>query len=325
MPRLSIVIPVLGSTTLLEEGLVSVLQHRPDDCEVLVVLAGEYDDPYNLRDEDVRFVDAGGASDWLSIVNRGLAVAGGEIVHLLACGAEVQEGWADRALVHFDDAQIAAVTPLVLNAERRSHVLTAGVRFTAGGASKRCLANKPLTSVPTDTHESLGPSAIAAFYRTETLSRVGDQLDAQVGPALADVDLALRLRQAGYQAVLEPSSQIVLSASTLPSEAAGKEHSRHLERLFWRHLAPADRLASVARHALSVLGESIVGIFTGRVLQTLQGRCQGACDALFGKARYSAARPTPANDTPRSLRIDTAQRAARKRNTEASRPLRRSA
>jgi hypothetical protein len=324
VPRLSIIIPVLDSTSLLEEGLVSVLQYRPADCEVIVVLNGEYDDPYNLRDEDVRFVNAGEANDWLSVVNRGLSVAAGDVVHLLACGAEVQEAWADRALAHFEDAQIAAVAPLVLTAGDTNRVLSAGVQFSRGGSAGPWLTGKSISSVPGEAQLALGPTAVAAFYRTEALNQVGDQFDSLVGPALADVDLALRLQQGGFQAVFEPASQIVLPRETLPTEAAGRDRSRHLERLFWRHLPQTSRAASIATHALSVLGESLVGLFTMRVHKTLAGRFQGFCDSLLGRARY-AKRAAPASESVRSLRIDAAQRAKGKRPNETQRPLRRSA
>ena len=36
--RLAIIIPFLGNSQRLEETLVSVLENRPDDCEVIVVL-----------------------------------------------------------------------------------------------------------------------------------------------------------------------------------------------------------------------------------------------------------------------------------------------
>jgi hypothetical protein len=46
VPRLSIIIPVLGSSTRLESTLVSVLENRPPDCEILVLLGAPYDDPF---------------------------------------------------------------------------------------------------------------------------------------------------------------------------------------------------------------------------------------------------------------------------------------
>ena len=56
-PRLSIVIPTPGDTAAMEETLVSVLEHRPDDCEIVVALGCDYADPWNIR-EEVRFVQA---------------------------------------------------------------------------------------------------------------------------------------------------------------------------------------------------------------------------------------------------------------------------
>jgi len=56
VPRLSIVIPCLGGAAEFDATLVSVLQHRPADCEVLVIHNEPYDDPYALGHE-VRFVE----------------------------------------------------------------------------------------------------------------------------------------------------------------------------------------------------------------------------------------------------------------------------
>ena len=57
IPRLSIVIPMTTGAGDLEDTLVSVLENRPDESEIVVVLARPYADPWNLRDE-VRFVQA---------------------------------------------------------------------------------------------------------------------------------------------------------------------------------------------------------------------------------------------------------------------------
>lgn len=40
-PRLSIVIPAVSSAEDLEQTLVSVLENRPDDCEIVVALGCE--------------------------------------------------------------------------------------------------------------------------------------------------------------------------------------------------------------------------------------------------------------------------------------------
>ena len=56
-PRLSIVIPAPGDESTLEETLVSVLENRPENSEIVVVLGFGYHDPWNVC-EEVRFIQA---------------------------------------------------------------------------------------------------------------------------------------------------------------------------------------------------------------------------------------------------------------------------
>lgn len=330
MPRLSIIVPALGPTTLLEAGLVAVLQHRPADCEVIVVLTGPYDDPYGLRDENVRFVTAAESASWLECVNRGLAVASGDIVHLLACGAEPAENWADHALRHFDDPAIAAVSPLVLDAERPDRILTAGVEFRPSGGVSRRWAGKRLTVSLQPSQTALGPSAVAAFYRAEALMQVGCEFDAAIGPHLADADIALRLRAAGYLAALEPASRVAACAEMLPSPAADAcEQARYSERLYWRHLSRRQRLASLVRHVLLAVGETAWSLLTSHGFHTARGRLQGVADALWPRRiKPVEQRPRVASvaaELPDTVPIAAAQRQARQHRAASRRPLRRSA
>ncbi len=55
-PRLSILIPALGIAEELERTLLSVLENRPEDAEVVVVDAFGYDDPYDLGSAEVRLI-----------------------------------------------------------------------------------------------------------------------------------------------------------------------------------------------------------------------------------------------------------------------------
>lgn len=330
MPRLSIIIPVLGSTNQFEEGLVSVLQHRPADSELVVVLRGEYDDPYNLRDEDVRFVHVASGADDLAMLNRGIAVAAGDIVHLLACGAQVGEQWADHALRHFDDPQIAAVAPLVIDAARPERILSAGVSFSRGGVARWSLNGKLVASAPATAQPILGPSTVAGFYRAATLFDVKNELDSSVGTSLADIDLALQLQAAGCHAVIEPASHVIIAADLVNRPHRGIATARQSEKLFWRHLPSTGKLGAIARHAMSVAGEALIGIPTGRIIGQLQARFGGVIDAL-GERFGRRSRPVPAErepaatNQPSSLRIDSAHPRRRRQVAEPQRPLRRSA
>src|SRR5262245_47395883 len=99
---------MLGSAEQMETGLVSVLENRPSACEVLLVLNGQYDNPYDLDDE-VRFVTAPRGAGWAESCNVGVEQAEADLVHLLMPGAEATPGWTDAPLRHFAAADMAAV------------------------------------------------------------------------------------------------------------------------------------------------------------------------------------------------------------------------
>ena len=81
MTRLSIVIPCLGGASDFDDTLVSVLQNRPADCEVLVAHREPYDDPYALSGE-VQFIES--QSDSLAaLLNTALDQASGEVLHVM--------------------------------------------------------------------------------------------------------------------------------------------------------------------------------------------------------------------------------------------------
>ena len=120
------IIPVVGTADRLEGTLVSVLEHRPDNCEVIVVLNTSYDDPFELRGE-IQFIEAPPATGLVGCINFGIAAATAPIVHVLASGFEASNGWLEKATQHFSDPRVAAVTPIVYDAAERDRLIAAGV------------------------------------------------------------------------------------------------------------------------------------------------------------------------------------------------------
>ncbi len=208
MPRLACIIPALGSPESLETTLVSVLERRPDDCEVLVVLNVPYADPYNLQGE-VQFLQAAANADLISCLNLGIAETKAPIVHLLASGFQVDDAWIERALPHFDDPRVAAVTPAIYDANDHNQLLVAGVGYRRGGRKSICRTFPQ----PGDESslDSVGPLLQAAFYRRSALNAIG-KLPTGLGENLADVDLALALRHARWQIELEPKCRVFAPA-----------------------------------------------------------------------------------------------------------------
>jgi GT2 family glycosyltransferase len=290
VPRLSILIPALSSAQRLEHTLVSVLANRPERCEVVVVLAHAYDDPYDLDDE-VRFVSARRGAGLAECANLGLRECRAPFVHLLACGATVEEGWTHAPLQHFQDDRVAAVAPLVLDEHDPPRIASTGLEYHPGGVRRlraRGLATERARELTTAI---LGPTAQAAFYRHAAVSPNQALFDPSLGDPLADADLALRLRQAGYLARFEPES-IVYCADDDAPQRGDFDAARHAERLFWRHAPVSGRTRSIAMHSLVVAGEFCQGFPRLGALTRLAGRLVGGCDWGFhGRQRRRWALP----------------------------------
>lgn len=284
-PRLSIVIPALGSLDALEATLVSVLQNRPSDCEVVVALDREYDDPYELG-EEVRFLTARGATTIADALDAVIRLCRAPVVHVLAAGAEVDEGWADAALAHFCDDRIAAVAPLVLRHRNEATVCSAGVDYTCGGQRLRRGCGDELAQHDTSV-DVIGPTATAGFYRREALLKLPKAFESRVTDRYLDVDLALQLHAVGYRSVFEPQSiayrQTATSATTSAFEAG-----RGAERLFWRNAPTMGTLKSLAAHPFAIARELFDSRTVGAKLAGLAGRVLALAEIVSYRRHHRA-------------------------------------
>jgi hypothetical protein len=282
-PRLSIVIPTPADTAAMEDTLVSVLEHRPDDCEIVVALGCEYADPWNIR-EEVRFVQAPAGSSMVGCVNLGVAASAGEVVHILAAGWRATEGWTDLPMERFEDDDVGAVVPLGVAADDRERVVSAGVRCAVGGrridvaADTRWRHAKATACPPAGATEPQGPVLETGFWRLEVLTMAGRGFTTACGDATADADMAITLARSGRRVVVEPHSLVVAASATTghvraPAFAAGL----HAERLFWRSLAGSSILPALVMHVVEVVRHAIaraplgtVPMLMGRLAAVLQ-------------------------------------------------------
>jgi hypothetical protein len=320
VPRLSIVIPALGSTDLLESGLLSVLENRPADTEVLVINGCGYQDPYELAGE-VRFLVPERGCGLVESLNSALAQTAGEVVHILECGASVAPGWTDAALAHFADPQTVVVAPLVTaSVLEQPRIVSAGLDYHPGGAVVCRGAGSSADSVP-QASAVLGCSIRAGFLRRDAWDRVG-RFDPAMGPELADVELALRLRAAGGRAVYEPASHVaVASAASDTSGLWGEFQSgRRNERLFWRGAKVTGWLRALSWHPWVAGVESLRRLGGGRMALHLAGRmwaCLEWGDIVASHGRLAAL----ASETPLATTLRLADTGAC--DAPESAPLRR--
>lgn len=310
MPRLTILIPCVGGAAEFDATLVSVLQHRPDDCEVLVVHTEPYDDPYDLTGE-VNFVRARGKARLLELINEGLAAADGQIVHLLGCGLEVTEGWTEAALDRFADADVAAVSPLIIESDRQT-LAAAGVRWTAGG-SRRVVADSRVMQGGSGRLRAgvQGPTLAAGFYRRRVLQALGG-LDATLDERYADVDLALSIAALDLRTICEPASRVVQTAAAGDDQRRSPlARGRSAERVFWRYAEARGKFASHLLHPFAWIGDLVATgspfgtllAHVGRLVSLLeigavqrhQGHMADVREQLADQAERSTIRLTPAD------------------------------
>ena len=245
----------------MEDTLVSVLENRPAGCEVLVVLNQPYDDPYDLADE-VHFVQAPPGAALADAINCGIASSRAEIVHVLPCGVRACEGWCDKALAGFDDPKVAAVIPVLVDAETPSRVVSAGAVYGRSGRVR------PLRKAADRTDLVPDPNHAAAFYRKSVLHRVGRFSD-RFGDRLSPVDLGLTLQEAGYRSTLASSCRMLAVRPGVTQGPLARGWSA--ERLFWRWLPPAGRGKWIVLHGLLMAARSAGAVVRPSRLLELAG------------------------------------------------------
>ncbi len=320
MGRLAIVIPSVGSVEALEGTLLSVLENRPAGSEVIVVHARPYDDPYQLEGE-VRLIKAPARSSLVDCANLGFRESTADVVHLLAAGCRVENGWTDGVMKHFSDPRVAVVAPMLLDDREPTHALAASVSYGIGGTRKSVMR---LVADVRDAGVSpiLAASVVAVFYNRVTLSTVG-YLSTEVGADLADIDLGLLLRHAGFTSIIDPGLRVRAPDGPLEQLSAFRS-AMHAERLFWRNAPLLGWLKSLAAHPWAVAGD--IASHTPSLLPNLAGRMIGA--AMIGTARRHYQRlmdlrnmaPLPATVATRLVRMDRPHDGSATRKT--SQPVR---
>jgi hypothetical protein len=279
--RLACIIPCTGNTEALERTLVSVLERRPDECEVLVVLTAPYDDPYKL-DGEIQFIQAPAESGLIGCLNLGIAAAKAPVVHLLASGFEVDTGWIDRALAHFDDPRVAAVTPAIFEIADHGRMIAAGIGYERGGAKIICDSGADEISAP------VGPMLEAAFYRRAVLEVTGG-LPRGLGSARSDVDFALALRAAGWQIVADRECRIFAAAIDVAKELP---ELSTLERVLGR-MAAIFAFGTSLRYRKVVTSLRTAALATSEQLESTKifgGAIQSQV-AAFGQRRVDSKQP----------------------------------
>lgn len=308
--RLSIVIPAAGDAAALEETLVSVLENRPADCEVIAAHACDYSDPWSIGDE-VRLLRAPRRTNIVGCANLGIAAATGSVIHVLAAGWRATDGWTDGPVERITSGRADVVVPLGVAADDRERIVSAGIRHAPGG---RRVTVAPAATAGGDTTtlagpRPTGPTLEAGFWAADLLKEIGGGFTAACGPELADAEAAAAVACAGGRVFLDQSSRVIAGA---PRRRPGSfTAGLHAERLFWRSLAATSPVPGLVLHGVEWLRHMAVcaplgtlPMLAGRLVALVQfGSCMRRAAELRG-LRRRAAGGGPAGERERTIRMD---------------------
>lgn len=284
-PSLSVVIPTYNGRHLLETCLKSIERCRPADLDVEIIVADDAstDGSSEWLAEaypQVRVVRLALNGGFVAAANAGLSAASGTVIQILNNDTEVTPGWVEAGLAPFSDPTVGSAAPLVLVRSDPSRVDSAGDRYAVfGWPSKRGHGQDASKWANHPSGPVFGASGSSAFYRAEALGKAG-AYDPAFGSYYEDVDLAFRLRWAGYSCVFVPNCRILheVSASydhTRPD--LQRRMARNAELLFWTDLPAIWLVAALLPHVGFVLFQALWRLARGRAWPFLAGKV----DALW--------------------------------------------
>jgi len=156
--------------------------------------------------------------------NRGVAAGSGEHVVLLNNDVDCSPDFLEQLIAPLRDESVGSVAALLLQAdgERVDAIgFTADVTLAAFSRHR----NRSPAGADGDTSILLGPGGCAGAYRRAAWEQV-EGLDETLHFYMEDVDLAVRLRMAGWRAVAQPSAVAVhLGSATLGHQRSASQRS----------------------------------------------------------------------------------------------------
>lgn len=214
LASLSVVVPYLGDEASFEATLISVLENRPPDCEVLVPHDGSYRDPFDLSDE-VRFIvheETGRRATAVRLVLAAVRHVSSDIVLVLGGGLQLTADSFEPALDQFTDEDCAAVAPVIRSTNSDARILAAGWCTSPLSSGGRLAAGQAsLTSA--DLAALHAPMLLASYWDSDVLEAILEQT-VDCPPAVAEFIAGYVLRATEYRCCVAPQSTLHAAENT---------------------------------------------------------------------------------------------------------------
>jgi len=205
----TVVIPTLDARDLLRDALAS-LERQTVRPEVVVVDNASSDDTADLVRHEfpwARLVVNAQNVGFGRAVNRGAVEADSDVLVLLNNDVICEPELVERICEPFADESVGTVAGVLLQAGAPDRVDSAGIEVDPTLRSFDYLWNRPLGELAA-ARDPLGPCGGAAAYRRSAFREAGG-FDEALFAYWEDVELALRLRLAGWECRLAPGARAV--------------------------------------------------------------------------------------------------------------------
>jgi N-acetylglucosaminyl-diphospho-decaprenol L-rhamnosyltransferase len=219
--RGSFVVPSWNGLAILRESLPALLAQTVA-CEVVVVDNGSVDgtaEAVAAEFPEVTLVRVAENAGFGRAVDLGAARATGDVLLVVNNDAVCAPDFAERLLAPFADPAIGMAAAVLTQRPHPDRVDSAGIELDVTVGSWDLGWNAPVTSL--GPRAPIGPCGGAAAYRASAWRDAGG-FDPALFAYWEDVDLALRLRRAGWRSAFVPEALAVhrhgatLGAATPP-------------------------------------------------------------------------------------------------------------
>lgn len=208
----SVLIPTRYGGSLLRKCVRSLVENGPSGLHLIIVADGEPDLTGLFEglsgNQTLEVERVNPSKGFCHAVNRGLTKVRYDWVQLLNDDAFVKPGWFQPLIEATKGHHIAAVAPLILQDKPGDIVDSAGDTVHRWGRIRKRYRGKAANSVPPKIHSVLACGGCAGFFRVSALSQVGGW-DENLIAYFDDIDVSLRLREAGWEIVCQPASVVV--------------------------------------------------------------------------------------------------------------------
>jgi GT2 family glycosyltransferase/glycosyltransferase involved in cell wall biosynthesis len=249
--RVGIVIPTKNHAELLRQCVETIRATVRDVAYELIIVDHESDDPATLAYlESLRgtaqVIRHAGEFNFSVINNRAIELAQGRFTHYLLCNNDIEafeEGWLERMVELAQQPSIGIVGAQLLYPDRRS-IQHAGVLVGAFGVAEHYAKRVRFGVDPIEpgyaemlmlNHEVSAVTAACMLIRKDAHDVVNG-FDETIKVGFGDVDLCLRVLQAGYRVLFCPKARLVHHESYTRGTSLHDPHPEDsaLFRIKWR-------------------------------------------------------------------------------------------